>query len=90
MISEGTKDYIWERLNTLICNTKNLGESFKDSISKDEYTVKAWSSVRKQIKTIREELNLIETVCSRFEQISQNIASLENMDKEEKKEASND
>ncbi len=90
MISEDAKNNIWDKLNTLILDTQNMGDSFKDLIAKDEYKVKAWALIRKRIKTIREELNVMETVCGKFEQISQNIASLENMDKEEKKEASND
>lgn len=84
MISEEVKNNIWDKLNTLILGTKNMGDSFKDLIAKDEYTVKAWSSIRRQIKAVREELNVIETVCGRFEQISQNIASIENIEKDRK------
>ena len=89
MISEYAKINIWDKLNTLILGTNNMVDSYKDLIAKDEYTVKAWSSVRKQIKAIREELNMIETVCGKFEQISQNIASIENIEKD-RKEAVND
>ena len=83
MISEDAKNNIWDKLNTLILDTRNMGDSFKDLIAKDEYAVKAWSSIRKQIKAIRERLNVIETVCGKFEQISQNIASIENIEKEQ-------